>query len=398
MTASVVSLNTGSSSIKFALFDLGPDGNPVRSAGGAIDAIGEAPRLRVKDAAGAVLEDRTWPAHLGHDALLDALMDWAGPLLADRRLVGVGHRVVHGGPTLDGPRLFDPALMESLEALSSLAPLHQPHNLSGVRAVVALRPDLPQVGCFDTAFHHDLPHAATRFALPRRFHDEGVRRYGFHGLSYASVARTLADLDPALARGRVITAHLGAGASLCAMRDGRSLDTTMGFTALDGLVMATRCGALDPGVVLHLQTVMGLSTEAVERLLYQQSGLLGISGLSGDMRALAASPRREAAEAIEIFVWRAAREIGALMSSLDGLDGLVFTAGVGENAPDIRNRICRRLAWAGVRLDAAANARGDAVISAPDSAVVVRIVATDEEWMIARQVFDILEIGHDAAH
>jgi acetate kinase len=280
--------------------------------------------------------------------------------------------------------------VDALEALSPLAPLHQPHNLAPVRAIMALAPDLPQIVCFDTAFHHGRAEVATRLALPRALHDRGIRRYGFHGISYAYVARRLAMIDPALAAGRVIVAHLGNGASLCAMAGGHSVDTSMGFTALDGLVMGTRCGSLDPGVILHLLQQEGMTAADIEALLYKQSGLLGVSGVSSDMRALWASADPHAMEAIDLFVWRAAREAAALMPALGGLDGLVFTAGIGEHDPEIRARIVERLAFTGARLDPEANRLHAPVISAADSRVVIRIVATDEEAMIAEATMQLL--------
>lgn len=392
MRRAVISLNSGSSSIKFALFDL-EGGEPVLVADGKIERIGTAPRLIARHADGRLLAEREWPAWTGHDKLLADLFGWGATRLDGRRVIGIGHRVVHGGTDFAAPEQVDSALLDALEALSPLAPLHQPHNLSAIRSIVRFCPDLPQVACFDTAFHHSRPEVATRFALPRALHDLGIRRYGFHGLSYEYVVHRLAHVDPALAAGKVIVAHLGNGASLCAMASGRSVDTSMGFTALDGLVMGTRCGAIDPGVVLHLQTALGMSVSDVEDLLYRRSGLLGMSGLSGDMRTLSASSAPEAREAIEAFAWRAAREAGGLVSSLGGLDGLVFTAGIGENDAATRARICERLGWAGVAIDADANARHDAVISTPQSAVTVRIVPTDEEWMIARHTIDSIGAG-----
>lgn len=393
MSRAVISLNSGSSSIKFALYDLDPAGMPRLAGGGKIDGIGTAPRLRAHRADGALLAEREWPAHCDHRQLLSALFAWGTGLLGERQVIGIGHRVVHGGPAFHAPRIVDAALLTQLEALNPLAPLHQPHNLSAIRSIAELCPDLVQVACFDTAFHHAMPAVATRFAIPRAFHDRGIRRYGFHGLSYEYVAQRLRAIDPALASGRVIAAHLGNGASLCAMDNGRSVDTTMGFTALDGLVMGTRCGTIDAGAVLHLQTRLGMGAVEVEDMLYFRSGLLGVSGVSSDMRALSASTAPAAEEAIELFAWRAAREAGGLMASLGGLDGLVFTAGIGENAANIRARICDRLAWAGIAIDGQANLRGEPVISATGSAVKVLIIPTDEEGMIARHTIAVLEQG-----
>lgn len=389
----VVSLNSGSSSIKFALYGLDEQGAPLLSAGGKIEGIGIAPHLVARTADGTTILDSNWPggANLTHAHLLKELFDWALAHLDGYEVAAIGHRVVHGGTQFAAPRLIDEALLDALDALCPLAPLHQPHNLAAIRAIRALQPDLPQVACFDTAFHHDKPSLASRLAIPRALHDQGIRRYGFHGLSYEYIAHRLRDIDPALAGGRVIAAHLGNGASLCAMRDGQSVDTTMGFTALDGLMMGTRSGSIDPGVVLHLQTQMGMSAAEVEQLLYKQSGLLGVSGISSDMRALAASDAPEAEEAIALFTWRAAREAGALVASLGGLDGLVFTAGIGENNADVRSRICRRLEWLGLEIDELANAGHGPVISLPDSRVKILVVPTDEERMIALHALTIME-------
>ncbi|PJG45916.1 acetate kinase [Sphingobium sp. LB126] len=388
----VVSLNSGSSSIKFGLYGLDARGTPLLSAGGKIEGIGIAPHLVARTADGTTILDRDWPdgANLTHADLLEQLFDWALDHLDGYEVVAIGHRVVHGGTQFAAPRLIDEALLDTLDTLCPLAPLHQPHNLAAIRAIRLLQPDLPQVACFDTAFHHDKPLLASRLAIPRALHDQGIRRYGFHGLSYEYIARRLRDIDPVLAGGRVIVAHLGNGASLCAMRDGRSVDTTMGFTALDGLMMGTRCGSIDPGVVLHLQTQMGMSAAEVEQLLYKQSGLLGVSGISSDMRALAASDAPEAEEAINLFIWRAAREAGALAASLGGLDGFVFTAGIGENNADVRSRICRRLEWLGLEIDELANAGNGPVINLPDSRVKILVVPTDEERMIALHSLNIV--------
>ncbi|AHE53572.1 MULTISPECIES: acetate/propionate family kinase [Sphingomonadaceae] len=384
MSRAIVSLNAGSSSIKFALFTLDADG-PRHAAAGKLEGIGIAPRLVARDAEGTVLVDRNWTngAGLTHEVLLHDLFTWAGDHLPEHEIIAIGHRVVHGGMWFARPLLVDDALLAALDALCPLAPLHQPHNLAAIRAIRALAPALPQVACFDTAFHHDRADTATRFALPRALHDKGIRRYGFHGLSYEYIARTLQEIDPELAGGRVIVAHLGNGASLCAMHDGKSVDTTMGFTALDGLMMGTRCGAIDPGVVLHLQTQEGMSAVDVEALLYNRSGLLGVSGVSSDMRALHKSDDPCAAEAIDLFTWRAAREAAALVGALGGLDGLVFTAGIGENDPTVRAVICERLGWLGIAIDPSANACDAPIISTADSRITVRVIPTDEERMIA---------------
>ncbi|MCY1170802.1 Acetate kinase [compost metagenome] len=388
----IVTLNAGSSSLKFALYELSADGLRF-DAGGKIEEIGTAPRLRARNAQGDVILERDWAQGnaISHEHLLEDLFAWAATQLGDREIVAIGHRIVHGGTEFAAPRLIDDALLEALDALIPLAPLHQPHNLAAVRALRALAPHLPQIACFDTAFHHDLSPLASRLPLPRAFYEQGVRRYGFHGLSYEYIAGRLRAFDPERVGGRVIAAHLGNGASMCAMREGRSADTTMGFTALDGLMMGTRSGALDPGVVLHLQTQLDLSPQEVETILYKKSGLLGVSGVSSDMRTLHASEVPEAAEAIDLFVRQAARQAAALIPALGGLDGLVFTAGIGENDAVIRERICENLSWAGVALDTKANGANAAVISAQDSKVLVRVIPTDEESVIARHVVELIK-------
>ncbi len=391
MTDAILTLNAGSSSIKFSLFEVaGPDGLTL-ACYGAIDGIGTVPRLAARNPAGETLTEQSWQQpEPAFSVMLEAVIDWAESHLGADSLVAVGHRVVHGGPGHDKPERVTDGLLAELGHLRALAPLHEPHNLSPIQAIAAARPDLPQVACFDTAFHHAMPRIATRFALPREYEEAGVRRYGFHGLSYEYIARRLRVLAPDLARGRVIAAHLGNGASLCAMRDGRSLDTTMGFTALDGLMMGTRCGNIDPGVILYLEQERGLTAKQVEDILYRRSGLLGVSGFASDMRTLLASADPRAREAIDLFVYRIAREIGALTSSLDGLDGLVFTAGIGEHAPEIRAGVCARLGWLGAALDEEANARGAMRISRPKSRIEILVIPTDEEAMIARHTLEAI--------
>jgi len=385
VTRALVSLNAGSSSIKFGLYRLDDAGHPHHAAGGKIEGIGTAPHLAARADDGSLAVDRRWAdgAAMTHEDLLGELIAWAQGHLGDNRIVGVGHRVVHGGTDFASPVRIQGTVMDRLGALSELAPLHQPHNLAAIRAMTKLMPDVPQVACFDTAFHRGRADETTRFALPRAYHDRGLVRYGFHGLSYAFIARELARTAPELAAGRLVVGHLGNGASLCAMRGGKSVDTTMGFTALDGLVMGTRCGTLDAGLVLHLIMHEGMSAEAVETLLYQQSGLLGVSGLSSDMRALHASDGEAARQAVTLFVARAAREIAALCTSMGGIDALVFTAGIGENDPVIRSLICERLGFLGLTLDPAANAANARTISAGDSRIAIMVVPTDEERMIA---------------
>ena len=389
MPDAMLALNAGSSSIKFALFDRGPGMAPrVR---GEMEGIGTAPHFKARDPAGTTLAEQRWPDRtMDHDALLGWLLQWVESHLGGATLAAVGHRVVHGGRDFTAPVRLTAEIVAALDRLTPLAPLHQPHSLAPVRTIMALQPALAQVACFDTAFHHTLPAVATRFALPREYEDEGVRRYGFHGLSYEFIARRLAEVAPRLACGRVVVAHLGNGASLCAMQDGRSVDTTMGFTALEGLVMGTRCGSLDPGVVLYLLQEKGMSAPEIEALLYKHSGLLGVSGLSSDMRTLEASPDVRAREAIELFVFQIARETAALAASMGGLDGFVFTAGIGEHAPEVRAAVCERLRWLGVRMDKTANAARATTIGEPGSSVAVMVIPTDEEAMIARHTEEVL--------
>ncbi len=385
----VLALNAGSSSLKFGLF--GAAGAMPAMLRGEIEDLSGRPRLRAADGTGVAVADRLWPADAapGFPQLLDAVLELADTVRADRRLVGVGHRIVHGGADFHAPARVTPALLAALEALIPLDPLHMPHCLAPVRILAQTRPDLAQAVAFDTAFHHTLPAVATWMTLPRALRAEGLRRYGFHGLSYEFIARRLRQDAPELARGRVIVAHLGAGASLCALRDGRSIATTMGFSTLDGLMMATRCGHVDPGAILYLGR-KGRSFDEIETLLYDASGLLGVSEISGDMRTLLASDDPRAREALDLFSYRIATEAGGLVSALGGLDGLVFTAGVGAHAPAIRAAACGRLAWLGLTLDPAANQAGRDRISGPDSAIDVRVIATDEEAMIARHAAETL--------
>ena len=389
MTGAILTLNAGSSSLKFALYD----GRSLQAAArGEIENLGHAPHLLARGAAGAVLAEQRWPDGLADPfaTALEALMAFAEAHLGGDGLGAVGHRVVHGGADHVAPERVTPALLAALTALTPLDPLHMPHNLAPMRAIAAARPALPQIACFDTAFHHAMPLVAQRIALPRAITEAGVRRYGFHGLSYEYIASCLPALSPRLAAGRVIVAHLGSGASLCALQAGRSIDTTTGFSALDGLMMATRCGSLDPGVVLYLSQ-RGHSLSGIEDMLYRRSGLLGVSGISDDVRVLLASKDPHAQEALELFSYRMAAHAGALAAALGGLDGLVFTAGIGEHAAPVRAALCARLAWLGVRLDASANAANAGLISTEDSAAEVRVIPTDEEAMIARHTRAILQ-------
>jgi len=391
MTEAVLTLNAGSSSLKFALYaDRSDAAGPALIANGEIEGIDDAPRLTIRDAAGKITADRKLAAGLDHEALLHVVLEWIGGHAADCSLVAAGHRVVHGGTDFSAPILVNDAILAQLENLVPLAPLHQPHNLSAIRSLAAITPDLPQVACFDTGFHRTNSPLATTFALPRALTGEGVRRYGFHGLSYEYIAGALPAYAGATAQGRVVVAHLGHGASMCAMRAGRSVATTMGFSALDGLPMGRRCGALDPGVLLFLIREKGLDYEALTDLLYRQSGLLGVSGLSDDMRTLLASQTDEAEEAVDLFVYHIGRELGSLAAALGGLDALVFTGGIGEHAAVVRERVCRNAAWLGVLLDPTANEQEQPRITTPDSPVAVFVIPTDENLMIARHTVAML--------
>ncbi|HEY6004877.1 MAG TPA: phosphoketolase [Anaeromyxobacter sp.] len=389
----ILVVNAGSSSLKFSLF-LERGGEPVLDVHGAIERIsGEgAPRFVARRPGGAVVEERQWPAHahVGHAGAVEALLAFVRGALGDGRLAGVGHRVVHGGDAFTGPVRVDDEVLARLQTFVPLAPLHQPHNLGPIRLLRELDPALPQVACFDTAFHRGLPAVAERFALPEELHAAGLRRYGFHGLSYEYVASALRSLDRAAASGRTVAMHLGNGASMCALLDGRSVATTMGFSVLDGLCMGTRCGALDPGVVLWLADERGLDPRAIEHLLYDQSGLLGVSGISSDMRTLLPSADPRARLAVDLFVYRISRELGSLAAALGGLDAIAFTAGIGENAPAIRERVCRDAAWLGVELDPAANAAGGPRITTERSRVSAWVIRTDEELTIARHARALL--------
>jgi acetate kinase len=386
----VLVINAGSSSLKFQIFEI--DGGELRRrVRGQMDGIGVRPRLKATEATGAVLVDRAFEPAAVPD-LPAAIAETRSMLrgLPDVSLAAIGHRVVHGGPDFDRAVLIDEPILQRLAALQSLAPLHQPNNLAPIRLAMEIDPAVPQVACFDTAFHRGHPAVAETYAIPRALHDEGIRRYGFHGLSYAYVAERLRTVAPAVADGRVVVAHLGSGASMCALSGGRSIESTMGFTALDGLPMGTRPGQLDPGVVLHLIAQKGMTAEAVSTLLYKECGLKGLSGISNDVRDLVASDDPRAAFAIDCFVHRSALNAGMLAAALGGLDAFVFTAGIGENSPAIRARLTERLGWLGAELDPVANAEGRTVISTPDSRVSVLVVPTDEELMIARQTLDLL--------
>ncbi len=391
MAEAILTLNAGSSSLKVGLFRrVGADRLDL-AVRAEVAEPATAPHFSARDAGGALLEKLDWPqAANDFRVIAQKVVGWASRHLAGDRLLAVGHRIVHGGSAYIAPKLLTQDLIEALDRLSPLAPLHLPQNLVPVRAIAAAYPDMAQVACFDTAFHHTMPPVAARFALPRNYEAEGVRRYGFHGLSYEYIAGRLKDVSPRLARGRTIVAHLGNGASLCALRAGISIDTTMGFSVLDGLVMGTRPGTLDAGVVLYLLQHHGMSASEIEDLLYRHSGLLGVSGgIASDMRALLASPEPAAREAVELFVYRLAREAGALAGSLGGVDGLVFTGGIGEHSAPIREAVAERLTWLGLEMDAKANARGEALLSTPASGLELRIMPTDEEIMIARHTLKL---------
>jgi acetate kinase len=391
-------LNAGSSSLKFCVFRRADEKDWQVGARGQIDGIGTSPRLSAKDAQGVVLAKDSLDASVadGH-AAIDALASWLRSKWHGARVLGVGHRVVHGGVRYGQPVLMTRQMLSDLHELIPLAPLHQPYNLAAIDAVFERLPDVPQVACFDTGFHSRHSPVAELVPLPRSICKSGLRRYGFHGLSYEYIASVLPEVAPEIAEGRVIVAHLGSGASLCALKDGKSVDSSLGFTALDGLCMGTRPGALDPGVVLYLFQNLGLTSKEVETMLYKQSGLLGISGISNDMRDLLGRSEPEARLAVDYFVYRAAKEIGALAAVLGGIDALVFTAGIGENSPEIRRRICEASSWLGVNLDSEANASGKSRISTAQSKVSAWVVPTNEELMIARHTWSLLGLMQPAS-
>jgi acetate kinase len=378
-------LNAGSSSLKFCVFQQPKGGAWGLATRGQIEGIGTSPRLTAKDAAGQVLVDQKAdaPVRDGREAL-DAVVLWLRSRYGRAHLLGVGHRVVHGGARFASPTIVTPQVLSELHRLVPLAPLHQPYNLAAIEAASERLPDVPQVACFDTSFHRSQSAMADVIPLPREICRAGVQRYGFHGLSYEYIASVLPQVAPEIATRRIIVAHLGSGASLCAMKGGKSVDNSLGFTALDGLCMGTRPGSIDPGVVLYLFQTLGLDAKQVETILYRKSGLLGISGISPDMRDLERSEEPSARLAVDYFVYRAAKEIGALAAVLGGIDGLVFTAGIGENSPEIRRRICESSAWLGIELDAGANAAKRARISTASSKVSAWVIPTNEELMIAR--------------
>lgn len=381
----IVVLNAGSSSLKFTIYSARGE-KPDVLYDGQIEALFTEPRFKAKDGVGKLVEEKKWPSgsKLGHEGAIEALFVWGrGVLNSTDRIVAVGHRVVHGGLEYTKPTVINQEILEDLEKYIPLAPLHQPHNLAAIRIVAKRNPDMPQVACFDTSFHTSIPAVAQAFALPRKFTEQGVRRYGFHGLSYEYIASVLPGYDPQAAEGRTVVAHLGNGASLCAMKGLKSMACTLGFTAVEGLMMGTRCGTLDPGVMLYLMDECGMEARAIEKLVYQESGLLGVSGISSDMRTLLASSDYRAAEAVELFVYRITRELGSMAAALGGLDAIVFTAGIGENSVPIRERVCRSAEWLGLQFDEKANEDGGPCISRKGSPVRAWVIPTDEELMIA---------------
>ena len=394
MTGQLLVLNCGSSSIKFALYTASRE--PARLLHGMIAGLGTTPRFSARDAEGKPLPAA--PAKVPDERSLTQetapqwLFYWLEANGHGRDIAGAGHRVVHGGERFLKPVRIDDGVLDALERLDPMAPLHQPHNLAAIRALRVSRPSLPQVACFDTGFHGTQPAVAQRYAIPRELTERGIHRYGFHGLSYEYIANVLPDYLGGRADGRVVVAHLGNGASMCALLDRRSIATTMGFTALEGLVMGTRSGAIDPGVIFYLMREKSMSADEVEQMLYHRSGLLGVSGVSSDMQALLESPDPRAREAVELFAYRAARELGSLAAALGGLDALVFTAGIGEHAAPVRALICEQAHWLGIMVDAEANARHESVISAPASRVTVCVVPTDEEIIIARHTRRLLAL------
>ncbi len=392
MNNAIIVLNAGSSSIKFSLFverneTLEPD---IR---GQIEGLYTQARFVSKAPDGAVKAEKIFPdgALLGHDGALDHLISYLRLELANDRLIGIGHRVVHGGLAYTQPVRLDSKVLKVLETFIPLAPLHQPHNLAPIRRALERAPELPQVACFDTSFHRAQPEVAQMYALPADLREAGIMRYGFHGLSYEYIAATLPEIAPMIAKKRIVVLHLGNGASMCALHEGRSLASTMGFTAVEGLPMGTRSGSLDPGIILHLMDQRGMDARSIEKLIYTQSGLLGVSGISSDMRTLLDSPDPRAKLAVDLFLYRIRRELGSLAAALEGLDGVVFTGGIGENAPAIRSRVCRDVAWMGVEIDETANTEGRGRISTRSSRVAVWVIPTNEELMIARHTLRLLK-------
>ncbi|MEP3280134.1 MAG: acetate/propionate family kinase [Stappiaceae bacterium] len=384
MDRHVLTLNAGSSSVKFGLFDI--EREPTQIADGEVERIGDVPRLKITDASGETRADHALRGEgtAGHAGAINAILAEMDTHFPDRHIASVGHRVVHGGLDYSRPCLIDEKVIGDLTELSPFAPLHQPHNLAGIHAAREAFPGAPQIACFDTAFHHDHPWVNNVFALPQHYYDEGIRRYGFHGLSYEYIAGELKRIAPHLYAGRVVVTHLGNGASMCGLQNGRSIGSTMGFSALDGLPMGTRCGQLDPGVLLYLMDQKGMNADEIADLLYRKSGLLGLSGLTNDMRTLEAAGTKEARQAIDYYVFRIRRELGALCAVLGGLDAVVFCGGIGENSRMIRSRVLQDLGWLGIEIDHAKNTDNARVITTELSRARVMVIPTNEDMVIAR--------------
>ncbi|MBS1143070.1 MAG: acetate/propionate family kinase [Proteobacteria bacterium] len=393
MKQGILTINAGSSSIKFALFPLAHPISQEAEVSGQIDGIGtKVTVMLAKDKAGNKIADLPVAGEqVNHDLAFDALLKWFQATQSGWEIVAVGHRVVHGGERYSQPTIVDSTVLSHLTSFIPLAPLHEPHNVAGIRALQTLLPDVPQVACFDTAFHRSQPDVAQTFGLPRALSAEGIKRYGFHGLSYEFIARALPQHSHR-ASGRVVVAHLGNGASMAAMVNRKCVATTLGFSTIDGLLMGTRCGNLDPGVILHLMETKGLSVKDMTKMLYKESGLLGVSGISQDMRTLLSSNKPEAQEAVDLFCYRIARELGSLVAASGGIDALVFTGGIGEHAAEVRRRVCLQSEWLGIRLNPEANARHDIVISAGNSSVDVLVIPTNEEWMMAHHAQTLLAL------
>jgi acetate kinase len=391
MVDAILVLNAGSSSIKFSVFSV-RSGNLELASRGQVEGLYTAPRFVAKAPDGGVLSEKSWGegVTLGHGGAIDYLRVFLREQRGDLRLAGLGHRVGHGGVKYSQPVRVDAQILADLERLIPLTPLHQPHNLAPIRLVLERMPEVPQVACFDTAFHHTNPPLAQMFALPKSLVDAGVRRYGFHGLSYEYIASVLPERVPEAAAGKTIVLHLGNGSSMCALAAGKSITSTMGFSALDGLPMGTRCGNLDPGVILFLLEQKKMDVQALEKLLYKESGLLGVSGISSDVRVLLESEDPRAKLALDLYVYRIGRELGSLAAALGGLDAIVFTAGIGENAVRIRESVCRNAAWLGVQLDPSTNAKGGPCITTAKSRVAGWVLRTNEELMIARHTAQLL--------
>jgi acetate kinase len=389
MSGCITVINAGSSSVKFAVYEASGEAHVLFR--GQVEGIGTTPHLTIEDTDSRVVAEQNWPANgFDHVTATRELLTTGTNLIEGRQVVGIGHRVVHGGMHYAAPIRLDHAVLASLSELIPLAPLHQPHNLAPIRTILDVAPQIPQIACFDTAFHRSQAQVAQAFSLPRHLTEAGVRRYGFHGLSYEYLVSQLRTAWPALASQRLVIAHLGNGASLCAVRDGQSVASTMGFTAVDGLMMGTRCGALDPGVLLYLMQQYRMDAASIEDLIYRRSGLLGVSNISSDMRTLRVSSEPAAREAIALFVYRIVREMGSLTAALGGLDGIVFSGGIGENDAATRAEVIQGCEWVGATLDAARNARGEGRISVDSSRVEVLVMPTDEERLIARHTMRLL--------